>query len=305
MDRDVQVEEIKRLTEQRWVGLDIVANHEVGRRGIGLCQEIVKLGGSLQSDLQQRMSQRGSRSPVRGNRGRIDAYERGAIVEAYGEHTLRRVPDITWGPALLRSRTNFCTAGVRARGISRISISRRRFGHGNIWDLSSSHARIEGIDPLLGQLGQVREQGRETCRPGRSANRRIGDAIGRVVSALPIEKPLDRVSGFVIPSGREGALHCAVRTIWVGGWVSESEEREEQDGGEDWENHGEALKGEGGVEGGEKRKTWTNWTPPSRLLASPLVLSISTESGLSGLSLGSANPLSFPSFSAQSSAIII
>ena len=43
----IQIKDVVRLAEQRWVILDIVANHEVGRRGVGLCQEIVKLGGSL------------------------------------------------------------------------------------------------------------------------------------------------------------------------------------------------------------------------------------------------------------------
>ena len=47
MDRDVQVELFKRPEEQRRVLLDVGTNHKVGRTGLGLCQEIVKLGGSL------------------------------------------------------------------------------------------------------------------------------------------------------------------------------------------------------------------------------------------------------------------
>jgi hypothetical protein len=45
---NVQIKLFERPGEQRGVILDIVANHELGRMRLGLCQEIIQLGGSLE-----------------------------------------------------------------------------------------------------------------------------------------------------------------------------------------------------------------------------------------------------------------
>ena len=203
MNRDVLVKVAERSQEQRWVGQDVVADHEVGRRELDLCEEIVEHGRSLQGGaFGIRTASTQIRTPIQ-RIGVHSAYISGTVVKSHPKHASRRVPDIAWLPASDRCRADVRPTRVRASGIDRIFCDECR--HGDVWDLASRNALIQGEKPLHRRLVREGQRAGVALGPLRGANRGVGDAI--VGIALPVEEPLDWVSSLVEPLTWEGALH--------------------------------------------------------------------------------------------------
>lgn len=64
---------------------------------------------------------------------------------------VRRVPNVTGIPALVRGRTDHRTVRVESLGISRV-LTGCVGALGDVWDFTSGNSSIKGINPFLGQL---------------------------------------------------------------------------------------------------------------------------------------------------------
>lgn len=104
----------------------------------------------------------------RRGREKIDTDLGGSVVEADGDHTVRRIPNGTVGAAGARAsaiaRANRLVLAVGAIRVRRVAIDERGLGH--VRDLARGNRRVERVRPSSRQVARVRRTLRVKRGPG-------------------------------------------------------------------------------------------------------------------------------------------
>lgn len=121
------------------------------------------------------------------------------IIKANSDVTVRSIPYIGVHSAFVVSRTDVCTVGVRAGGISRVAVDGRR--NGDVGDFAILNSRGESILPLLGHEARVGGGRWESGSPGGGADFSVSYAIGGRSST--VKQLVNGMVGVVVPSSGE------------------------------------------------------------------------------------------------------